>query len=60
MSGRTDVAGDVAHRFSAYAKTWVQDGRACSGRGTKTLQVVRTPGGWRISALAWYDEPADG
>ena len=58
VSGRTDVAGDVAHRFSAYAKTGVQDGTPFAARGTKTLQVVRTADGWRISALAWYDEPA--
>ena len=57
VSGRTEVAGDVAHRFSSYAKTGVQDGAAFSARGTKTLQFVRTAAGWRISAVAWYDEP---
>jgi hypothetical protein len=25
-------------------------------RGMKTTQLVRTPGSWRISALAWDDE----
>ena len=57
VSARTDVAGDVAHRFSSYAKAGVQDGGPFSARGTKTLQFVRTTGGWLISALAWYDEP---
>jgi len=57
VTGRTDVAGEVAHRFSSYAKTGVQDGAPFSAQGTKTLQFVRTPAGWRISALAWYDDP---
>jgi hypothetical protein len=57
VSGHTDVAGDVAQRFSSYAKSGVQDGVPFSARGTKTLQFVRTDHGWRISAVAWYDEP---
>lgn len=57
VSGRTDVAGDVAQRFSRYAKTGVQGGRRFAAHGTKTLQLVRTPAGWRISAVAWYDDP---
>ena len=57
VSGRTDVSGDVAQRFSRYAKAGVQSGTAFSAQGTKTLQFVRTPVGWRISAVAWHDEP---
>jgi RimJ/RimL family protein N-acetyltransferase len=57
VSGRTDLSGGIAQRFSSYAKAGVRDGRAFSARGTKTLQFVRTPAGWRISAVAWTDEP---
>lgn len=57
-SGRTEVFGAVAHHWGTYAKSWVQDGQPCSGRGAKTLQLVRTMSGWRISALAWDDEPS--
>jgi hypothetical protein len=56
LSGRTDLFGDVAHRFCAYAKEGVQDGKPFTGRGHKTLQFVRTGAGWRISAAAWDDE----
>lgn len=56
LSGHTEVFGDIAQHFCSYAKCWVQDGRPITGRGMKTLQFVRTAGGWRISAAAWDDE----
>ena len=55
-SGRTEVFGDVAQRWSSYAKEWTQDGERVAGRGRKTIQLVRTDAGWRISAAAWDDE----
>jgi SnoaL-like domain len=56
VAGRTEVFGDIAHHFCSYAKAGVQDGNPFTGRGMKTLQFVRTPAGWRISAAAWDDE----
>jgi hypothetical protein len=56
VSGRTEIFGDIAHWFGSYAKEGVQDGAAFTGRGMKSLQLVRTSGGWRISAAAWDDE----
>jgi hypothetical protein len=56
LSGRTDLFGDVAAWFGTYAKAGVQDGTPFTGRGTKSLQFVRTSRGWRISAAAWDDE----
>jgi len=56
LSGRTEVFGDIAQHFCGYAKQWTQDGTPFTGRGMKTLQFVRTPAGWRISAAAWDDE----
>lgn len=56
VSGRTQLFGDIAQRFSSYAKGGVQDGTSFSARGMKTRQFVRTPAGWRISAAAWDDE----
>jgi RimJ/RimL family protein N-acetyltransferase len=55
--GRTEMTGGIAQRFSSYAKAGVQDGTAFSAQGTKTLQLVRTSDGWRISAVAWTDDP---
>jgi hypothetical protein len=33
----------------------VADGERRSGCGSKTVQLVRTAAGWRISAVAWDD-----
>lgn len=55
-SARTEVFGDIAQHMCSYAKRGVQDGVAFTGAGMKVLQLVRTPAGWRISALAWDDE----
>lgn len=54
--GRLDVFGDVAHWFGRYAKDGVMDGRSVPGAGMKSVQLVRTAEGWRISAMAWDDE----
>lgn len=54
-SQRTDIAGNVAHRLSEYRKAWTQAGRLHTGQGVKSLQLVRTAEGWRISALVWED-----
>ena len=56
LRGRTEVFGDIAHHFGSYAKAGVQDGIPFAARGMKTLQLVRTSAGWRISAVAWDDE----
>ncbi|MFE1884925.1 nuclear transport factor 2 family protein [Streptomyces diastatochromogenes] len=56
-SERTEIAGDIASRVSEYRKSGIMNGEPYEGGGTKTLQFVRTPDGWRIAALAWYDRP---
>ena len=54
--GRLDVFGDVAAWFGPYAKSGVQDGLPFAGAGMKSVQLVRTGDGWRISAAVWDDE----
>ncbi len=54
-AAHTELFGNVAQRFSYYRKSWTADGCACQGSGAKAIQLVRTPEGWRISALAWDD-----
>jgi hypothetical protein len=56
VAGATTVYGDIAHRWCSYAKAWVENGEQVAGAGAKTIQLVRTTAGWRISALAWDDE----
>ncbi|MFD6973164.1 DUF4440 domain-containing protein [Streptomyces sp. NPDC059979] len=56
-SERTEIEGDIASRFGAYRKSGILDGEPFEGGGTKTIQFVRTPDGWRIAAFSWYDRP---
>ncbi|SCL71879.1 Protein N-acetyltransferase, RimJ/RimL family [Micromonospora citrea] len=57
-SETTEIHGSIAHRLSEYRKSGCLDGEWFEGRGVKTTQFVKTPAGWRMSALAWDDEPA--
>src|SRR4051812_39576858 len=56
LSETTVVFGNVAHRFSAYAKSGTMKGVPFEGRGMISSQFVLTPDGWRMSAMAWDDE----
>ena len=53
---KTEVFGQVAHRFLCYRKTGLMHGQAIDMKGMKSIQFVMTPEGWKISALAWDDE----
>jgi hypothetical protein len=52
----TERFGGVAHRFSTYAKAATRDGEAIQGSGLISTQFIRTPGGWKMSSMAWDDE----
>ncbi|MFG2880104.1 DUF4440 domain-containing protein [Streptomyces sp. NPDC048337] len=54
-SERTEIADGIASRFGEYRKSGILDGEPFEGAGTKTIQFVRTPEGWRIAAFAWCD-----
>ena len=56
ISSRTDVYGQIAQRASLYRKSGVLAGVSFQTKGVKTFQFVRTPAGWKISAVAWDDE----
>jgi hypothetical protein len=56
LSETTEVFGNIAHRFSAYAKSGTMKGVPFEARGMISTQFIRTPGGWRMSAMAWDDE----
>lgn len=57
VSERTEIFGRIAHRFCVYEKSWASEGKHLAGRGAKSIQFVRTRKGWKISSLAWDDEP---
>ena len=56
ISGTTEIFGNVAHRFSVYAKSGTMKGIPFEARGMISTQFISTPGGWKMSAMAWDDE----
>jgi hypothetical protein len=56
VDGVTEAFGNVAHRFSRYAKAGRRTGADFTGQGMISTQFVCTPAGWRISSMAWDDE----
>jgi len=55
---RTDVFGGIGQRLSVYRKSGVLSGESFVTKGMKAIQLVRTGGEWKISAVAWDDERA--
>jgi hypothetical protein len=56
LSETTVVFGNVAHRFSAYAKSGTLKGVAFEARGMISTQFILTQEGWKMSSMAWDDE----
>jgi len=53
---RREHFGNVAHRFSSYAKRGTTNDGSIDVRGAISTQFIRTEAGWRISSMAWDDE----
>ncbi len=53
---RTEIFGNVAHRFSGYGKSGTLNEVPFEARGMISTQFIRTPQGWKISSMAWDDE----
>jgi hypothetical protein len=51
----TEIFGNVAHRFSTYEKRGTLDGVASEAAAMISTQFIRTPGGWKITVMAWDD-----
>ncbi len=56
LSGKTVISGRIAQRFSFYSKSGKLSGTPFSTTGMKSFQFIKTPVGWKISAMAWDDE----
>ena len=55
---RTDIFGNVAQRFCLYRKSGVLSGERFENKGMKSIQLVKTESGWKMSSVAWDDERA--
>ncbi|WP_051775962.1 hypothetical protein [Paenibacillus tyrfis] len=56
VSDRTEIFGNIAHRFSHYRKSGVLSGISFETHGMKTIQFIKTYDSWKISSIAWDDE----
>jgi hypothetical protein len=56
LSETTHIFGNIAHRYSAYGKAGTQNGKDFEARGVISTQFIKTPEGWKMSAMAWDDE----
>lgn len=54
-SQTTQIFGHIAQRWCTYEKSGRLNGVPFHATGMKTLQFIKTPAGWRISAAAWDD-----
>ena len=55
---RTDIFGSIAQRICSYKKSGVLSGKKFETKGMKSIQLVNTDAGWKISSVAWDDERA--
>ena len=58
LAQTTERFGNIAHRFSSYAKRGTTDHGSMAVRGAISTQFIRAEAGWRISSMAWDDERA--
>lgn len=52
----TEIFGSIAQRFCLYTKSGVLMGERFEARGMKSIQLIKTVEGWKISAVTWDDE----
>lgn len=56
ISHRTEIFGNVAHRFSLYEKSGKLNGIDFESKGIKTIQFIKINDEWKMSSIAWSDE----
>lgn len=56
LAHTTELFGNIAHRFSSYAKRGTTKHGSLDARGAISTQLIRTEAGWHISSMAWDDE----
>jgi len=60
LAHTTELFGNIAHRFSSYAKRGTTKQGSIDVRGAISTQFIRSEAGsWRITSMAWDDERRD-
>ena len=52
LFGKTEQFGNIAHRISTY-KTYINSRDSALERGVNSFQLIKTPGGWKVSSIIW-------
>lgn len=55
-AGNTVIVNNIAQHQSQYLKHGYLNGQYFGGKGTKFFHLVKTPAGWKISAVVWEDD----
>jgi hypothetical protein len=59
ITGRTEIFGNIAHRFSSYqARVQAGDSEAVI-LGINSIQFLKTGGVWRVVSIVWNDQKED-
>ncbi|WP_438711214.1 GNAT family N-acetyltransferase [Aquimarina muelleri] len=56
ISHKTEIFGNIAHRFSLYQKSGKLNGVDFESIGLKTIQFMKVNNEWKMSSVAWSDE----
>lgn len=52
IKGTTEQFGRIAQRISTY-KTYMDTRDSVAQRGVNSFQLIKTPGGWKVSSIIW-------
>jgi len=56
VAERTEIFGEIAHRFSTYEVRFDPEDADPISIGINSIQLVKVEGSWRVSCLVWNDE----
>ena len=56
LSGRTDIFGKIAHRFSVYEAKFDLNSEEPFCIGINSIQFIKTGNSWRVSSMVWNDQ----
>jgi hypothetical protein len=56
ITDRTELFGNVAHRFSTYQARFRGEPAEAVVRGINSIQFLKTENVWRVASILWNDE----
>lgn len=56
VAERTEIFGNIAHRFSTYEARFDPDDPDPLSIGINSIQLLKVEGSWRVGSIVWNDE----